>query len=73
MLSIVNPTIQSVFTPSNRVSITPTLLEYLQLIFQKPNPFPFSIWKNLAFPLRELSPWDSGKTRDENRTKSGSG
>ncbi|MCP2728805.1 phosphate ABC transporter ATP-binding protein [Limnofasciculus baicalensis] len=22
-------------------------------IFQKPNPFPFSIWKNLAFPLRE--------------------
>jgi len=23
------------------------------MIFQKPNPFPFSIWKNLAFPLRE--------------------
>jgi phosphate transport system ATP-binding protein len=22
-------------------------------IFQKPNPFPFSIWKNLAFPLQE--------------------
>jgi phosphate transport system ATP-binding protein len=22
-------------------------------IFQRPNPFPFSIWKNLAFPLRE--------------------
>ncbi len=22
-------------------------------IFQKPTPFPFSIWKNLAFPLRE--------------------
>ncbi|HBE20921.1 MAG TPA: phosphate ABC transporter ATP-binding protein [Cyanobacteria bacterium UBA11149] len=22
-------------------------------IFQKPNPFPFSIWQNLAFPLRE--------------------
>lgn len=22
-------------------------------IFQKPSPFPFSIWKNLAFPLRE--------------------
>ncbi|ODT46815.1 MAG: phosphate ABC transporter ATP-binding protein, partial [Nitrospira sp. SCN 59-13] len=23
------------------------------MIFQKPNPFPFSIWKNLEFPLRE--------------------
>jgi phosphate transport system ATP-binding protein len=23
------------------------------MIFQKPNPFPFSIWKNLAFPLNE--------------------
>ncbi|BAZ43264.1 ABC phosphate transport system ATP-binding protein [Chondrocystis sp. NIES-4102] len=23
------------------------------MIFQKPNPFPFSIWKNLAFPLQE--------------------
>ena len=23
------------------------------LIFQKPNPFPFSIWKNIAFPLKE--------------------
>jgi len=23
------------------------------MIFQKPNPFPFSIWKNLSFPLRE--------------------
>ena len=23
------------------------------MIFQKPNPFPFSIWKNLAFPLKE--------------------
>jgi len=23
------------------------------MIFQKPNPFPFSIWNNLAFPLRE--------------------
>ncbi len=23
------------------------------MIFQKPNPFPFSIWKNLQFPLRE--------------------
>ncbi|WP_075897894.1 phosphate ABC transporter ATP-binding protein [Moorena bouillonii] len=23
------------------------------MIFQKPSPFPFSIWKNLAFPLRE--------------------
>ena len=22
-------------------------------IFQKPNPFPFSIWKNIAFPLKE--------------------
>lgn len=22
-------------------------------IFQKPNPFPFSIWKNLVFPLQE--------------------
>jgi phosphate transport system ATP-binding protein len=22
-------------------------------IFQKPNPFPFSIWKNMAFPLQE--------------------
>jgi phosphate transport system ATP-binding protein len=22
-------------------------------IFQKPNPFPLSIWKNIAFPLRE--------------------
>ncbi|MEC4991871.1 MAG: phosphate ABC transporter ATP-binding protein, partial [Oscillatoria sp. PMC 1068.18] len=22
-------------------------------IFQKPNPFPFSIWKNIAFPLQE--------------------
>ena len=23
------------------------------MIFQKPNPFPLSIWKNIAFPLRE--------------------
>lgn len=23
------------------------------MIFQKPNPFPFSIWKNIAFPLQE--------------------
>ena len=23
------------------------------MIFQKPNPFPFSIWKNLALPLKE--------------------
>ncbi len=23
------------------------------MIFQKPNPFPFSIWKNIAFPLKE--------------------
>jgi len=23
------------------------------MLFQKPNPFPFSIWRNLAFPLKE--------------------
>ncbi len=30
-----------------------TLRRRVGTIFQKPNPFPFSIWKNLAFPLRE--------------------
>ncbi|MTJ51222.1 phosphate ABC transporter ATP-binding protein [Anabaena sp. UHCC 0253] len=30
-----------------------TLRRRVGTIFQKPNPFPFSIWKNLAFPLQE--------------------
>ena len=30
-----------------------TLRRRIGMIFQKPNPFPFSIWKNLALPLRE--------------------
>ncbi|NEO99933.1 MAG: phosphate ABC transporter ATP-binding protein [Symploca sp. SIO2E9] len=32
---------------------TITLRRRVGMIFQKPNPFPFSIWKNLALPLRE--------------------
>lgn len=31
----------------------PSLNRRVGMIFQKPNPFPFSIWKNLALPLRE--------------------
>ncbi|NEQ66168.1 MAG: phosphate ABC transporter ATP-binding protein [Symploca sp. SIO2D2] len=31
------------------------------MIFQKPNPFPFSIWKNLAFPLQEHGIKDKAK------------
>jgi phosphate transport system ATP-binding protein len=29
------------------------LRKHVGMLFQKPNPFPFSIWKNLEFPLRE--------------------
>ncbi len=29
------------------------LRRHVGMLFQKPNPFPFSIWKNLEFPLRE--------------------
>ena len=32
---------------------TITLRRRIGKIFQKPNPFPLSIWKNIAFPLRE--------------------
>jgi phosphate transport system ATP-binding protein len=32
---------------------TTALRRQIGTIFQKPNPFPFSIWKNLAFPLKE--------------------
>ncbi len=32
---------------------TMALRRYVGSIFQKPNPFPLSIWKNLAFPLGE--------------------
>ncbi|NET57469.1 MAG: phosphate ABC transporter ATP-binding protein [Symploca sp. SIO2E6] len=32
---------------------TIALRRRIGMIFQKPNPFPFSIWKNLAFPLQE--------------------
>ena len=32
---------------------TATLRRRIGTIFQKPNPFPLSIWKNLALPLRE--------------------
>ncbi len=32
---------------------TVTLRRRVGMIFQKPNPFPFSIWKNIAFPLKE--------------------
>ncbi|MBP0016608.1 MAG: phosphate ABC transporter ATP-binding protein [Cyanobacteria bacterium SBLK] len=31
------------------------------MIFQKPNPFPFSIWKNIAFPLKEHGIRDRGE------------
>jgi phosphate transport system ATP-binding protein len=29
------------------------LRRQIGMLFQKPNPFPFSIWRNLAFPLKE--------------------
>lgn len=32
---------------------TISLRRRIGMIFQKPNPFPFSIWKNLALPLQE--------------------
>lgn len=32
---------------------TTTLRRRVGMLFQQPNPFPFSIYKNLAFPLRE--------------------
>jgi phosphate transport system ATP-binding protein len=37
---------------NNRIDAI-TLRRRVGTIFQKPNPFPFSIWKNLAFPLKE--------------------
>ncbi|MBE9041135.1 phosphate ABC transporter ATP-binding protein [Oscillatoriales cyanobacterium LEGE 11467] len=41
-LDIMNPKIDSI-----------ALRRQVGMIFQKPNPFPFSIWKNIAFPLKE--------------------
>ena len=41
---------QEVLTPQID---TIALRRRIGMIFQKPNPFPLSIWKNLAFPLRE--------------------
>ncbi|MDZ8237520.1 MAG: phosphate ABC transporter ATP-binding protein [Nostoc sp. ChiQUE01a] len=37
---------------NHRIDAIP-LRQRVGTIFQKPNPFPFSIWKNLAFPLQE--------------------
>jgi len=33
------------------------------MVFQRPNPFPVSIWKNLEFPLREHGVRDKGEIR----------
>lgn len=38
-----------------------TLRRRVGTIFQKPNPFPLSIWQNLAFPLREHGIKDKDK------------
>lgn len=35
------------------------LRKHVGMLFQKPNPFPFSIWRNLEFPLKEHGVTDS--------------
>lgn len=47
---------QEVLAPSIDVL---RLRRRIGMIFQKPNPFPFSIWKNLALPLQEHGMTDS--------------
>ncbi|WP_258003799.1 ATP-binding cassette domain-containing protein [Fischerella thermalis] len=40
------------------------LRRQVQIIFQKPNPFPLSIWKNLELPLREHGIRDRHQIKD---------
>jgi len=50
-LDVLDPKIDAICASQQRFAIA--LRRRVGMIFQKPNPFPLSIWKNLALPLHE--------------------